>query len=284
MGRTGASARQLMLLVLLPFLLWVLAFEILPALGILVASFQGDNGQGFTLGQYARALQSKLYLQALRNSFLIALESGIAGTLIGFVCAYSFTRFNGRIRDQLLMISNVMTNFAGVPLAFAYIVLLGNNGMITLFLHKLGWSVTGTIDVYSWMGLTLVYIYFQVPLSILLLYPAFYGIREEWREASALLGAGTLRFWRHIGIPYMLPGIVGTFSILFANALGAYATAYALTNNFNLMSIRIGNLVSGDVFARPELGSALAVFLALTMLLALWINENMLKRMGRGPS
>ena len=67
-------------------------------------------------------------------------------------------------------------------------------------------------------------------------------------------------------VSHFLPSIAGTFSILFANAMGAYASAYALTGStYNLVTIRIGALITGDIFAKPELGSAIAVFLGLTL-------------------
>lgn len=97
-----------------------------------------------------------------------------------------------RVRDRLLMLSNMTSNFAGVPLAFAYIILLGNNGVFTLLFKQWGWSVFADFDLYSWSGLILVYVYFQVPLALLLLYPSFYGIREQWREAASLLGGWAL--------------------------------------------------------------------------------------------
>ena len=75
------------------------------------------------------------------------------------------------------------------------------------------------------------------------------------------------------------PGITGTFVILFANAMGAYATAYALVGgNFNLLAIRIGSLVAGDVSTKPQLGSALAVLLGLMMLVALTVSQWFMRR------
>ncbi|WP_018132158.1 ABC transporter permease [Effusibacillus pohliae] len=273
---------RLLLLFLLPFALLVLGFELLPLVGMTVDSLHdGDTGQ-WSWVQYATALGSKFYLQALQNSVLISFCSSLVGILVAIVAAYSITRLSPGTRDIILMLSNMTSNFAGVPLAFAYMILLGNNGIFTLLLHKWGWDVFASFNLYSWIGLTLVYVYFQIPLAILLLYPAYYGIQRQWKEAALLLGASPLRFWLHIGIPVILPGVVGTFSILFANAMGAYATAYALVgSNYNLLAVRIGALVSGDVVSQPQLASALAVILAVTMVGAMWINERMMRRVRR---
>ncbi|MFC5469272.1 ABC transporter permease [Cohnella suwonensis] len=273
------NRRRWALLGLVPFALMVLAFQFAPILSMVKGSFSVSDGSGITLKHYDKILHSAYYLQAIKNSLLISAYSSIVGIAVGLACAYSITRFAPAIRDRLLLLSNMTSNFAGVPLAFAYIILLGNNGVFTLLFREWGWNAFAGFDLYSWTGLVLVYVYFQVPLALLLLYPSFYGIREQWREAAALLGAGRWQFWRTIGLPMLAPAIFGTLGILFANAMGAYATAYALVGgNYNLLAIRIGSLVAGDIVNQPELGSALAVLLALSTLLAVFLNHLMTKR------
>ncbi|MFB9274039.1 ABC transporter permease [Cohnella cellulosilytica] len=274
--------KRWMVLGLAPFVFMVLAFQLTPIVTMLTGSVSKPGGQGFTFAYYDKIFRSAFYLQAIKNSLLISVYSSAIGLLVGLVCAYSITRFAPRIRDRLLMLSNMTSNFAGVPLAFAYIILLGNNGVFTLLFKQLGWDVFADFNLYSWSGLVLVYVYFQVPLALLLLYPSFYGIRDQWKDAAALLGASPWQFWRTVGLPMLTPAIGGTLGILFANAMGAYATAYALVGgNYNLLAIRIGSLVSGDVANQPETGSALAVLLALSTLLAVYLNHRMSKRAER---
>ncbi|KQL45922.1 ABC transporter permease [Brevibacillus choshinensis] len=271
-----------LLLSLVPFAILVICFQVLPLIVMFLESFRGDGGVGWGLDQYTKALTSKYYLLGLKNSVLISFCASAIGIVVALFAAYSITRFSRRMRDFLLMLSNMTSNFSGVPLAFAYIIILGSNGLFTLLFKQLGWTTLASIDLFSWFGLVCVYVYFQIPLAILLLYPTYYGIQVQWRESASLLGASTPQFWRHIGLPVIMPGIVGTFSILFANAMGAYATAYALVGgNYNLIAIRIGSLVAGDVAARPELAGALAVILAFTMVSAMLINEWMMRRVRR---
>lgn len=281
MARTGKRQNSLVALALLPFILWICAFLMLPAIRIVTSSFQVGDGQGITLGHYARAFQSPVFSTGMINSIKISFLSSVIGISAGWICAYTFSRFSPRIRDTLLNLSNIMTNFAGVPLAFSFIILFGTSGMMTVIANQLGWTWLA-FDLYSWNGLLVVYIYFQVPLAILLLYPALHAVKDEWKEAASLLGAGSLQFWRHIGVPVLLPSAIGTLNILFANAMGAYATAYALlTSSATLMPIQIGGLVSGDIFPRYELGSALAVILTLFMAIPMLINQWMLKLVRR---
>ncbi len=270
------------LLFLLPFVLMVMAFLLGPLAAMVIASLSAGGGKGFSLAQYVYAFQNPFYVQAMLNSLNISLFSAGIAIVVAVICAYSLTRFSRTVQDRLLTLTNVTSNFEGIPLAFSYILLLGNHGLFTLLFDRLGWDVFGGFNLYSWTGLILVYVYFQIPLAILLLYPAMYGLKQEWREAASLLGAGRWGYWRRIGLPVLLPSIAGTFSILFANAMGAYATAYALVGSqYNLFSLQIAALVAGDVVFNPELGSALGVLLAASMLGAMWFNERMLRKVRR---
>lgn len=270
------------IIALLPFALLVVGFLMLPLFAMIHDSFLAADGRTYTLEQYIAALTSPYYSKGIVNSLKISLYSSFIGMVIAFVVSYSITRMSKKIQNFMITFSNLTSNFSGVPLAFAFIILLGNSGLFTLLFKEWGWNMTDTFSLYSWSGLVLVYVYFQVPLAILLLYPAYSGIHKQWRESAALLGASNLQFWTRIGIPVLLPSIVGTFSILFANAMGAYATAYALVgSNYNLLTIRIGSLIAGDVATQPQLGSALAVILGLMMVAAMWINERLMQRFRR---
>lgn len=271
-----------LLALLLPFFLLVIGFEIGPLVSMLKDSFYANDGIKISFDQYITIFKSKFYLQGIQNSVLISLFSAITSIIVAVVLAYSFTKFSKKAQDRLLMIANMTSNFEGIPLSFSYIILLGNNGLFTLLFAKLGMNVFAHFNLYSWTGLILVYVYFQIPLAIMLLYPSFQGIKRQWKEAAALLGASKLKFWIHIGLPVLLPSIVGIFSILFANAMGAYATAYALVgSNYNLLSLQIANLVSSEVTLNPQLGSALGVLLASTMIVAMWFNQRMMRRVRR---
>ena len=174
------------------------------------------------------------------------------------------------------------SNFAGVPLAFAYMILLGNLGIITQLANLYGIEFIQNFDLYSSQGLILMYIYFQIPLSTLLLIPAFDGIRKEWQEANMLLGGRGITFWIRVGIPVLIPSIFGTISVLFANALCAYATAYALLmNNFNLIPVNISALFVGDIVLKPKLGAALSVVMIVIMCAVILLDNFIVKKTTR---
>lgn len=270
--------RLLILTILIPFVLLVLGFELLPMLSIIKDSFKDSINNSLTFENYLSIFSNPFYKQSIKNSIYISFYSSIIAMIIALLGAYSITKLPQKFREKVLILSNMTSNFAGVPLAFAFMIILGYNGVFTILFEKLNIQFLMDFNLYSGIGLIIVYIYFQIPLGILLMYPAYNGIKEEWKEAASMLGSSKLTFWRYIGIPILLPSILGTFSLLFANALGAYATAYALTGgNYNLLTIRIASLISGDLFLNPNLASALAVVLFLILLLLTIFSEVMLK-------
>lgn len=244
---------------------------------MVISSF--STSEGFTLEHYQSVLTNDYMLQGFKNSITLSAISAVIALIVTLFAVYAIMRFSEPAREKILILTNLTSNFSGIPLAFAFIVLLGNSGLFTLLFEKWDIGALSSFSLYSWSGLLLIYIYFQLPLALMLLYPIYDGIQQQWKEAAALLGASTWQFWLKIGIPVMLPGIVGTFSVLFANAMGAYASAYALTSsNYNLVAIRIGALIKGDIFAQPELASAIAVLLAVTMVIAMLLSEWSIKK------
>ncbi|HEX2985305.1 MAG TPA: ABC transporter permease [Caproiciproducens sp.] len=272
----------LYLLALSPFFLLILFFEIAPLFTVIFRSFLQQDSFSFTLQNYSDIFGKKLYRQAVWNSILVSAVSALAGILISFFGAKASHNISGRLRSFFISILNMTANFAGIPLAFAYIILLGNVGVLIMIGKKYGISFLTNFNLYSIEGLMLTYVYFQIPLATLLLLPAFDGIHPQWRESVELLGGGGFSFWFRVGIPVLMPSILGTIGVLFANSLAAYATAYALLqNNFSLLPIRLQEQFTGDIVQNKAFGSALAVILMLLMVLAIGVNNTILKKSRR---
>ena len=251
---------------LLPFLLFCLAFEIIPVLLLFKDSVLNKAGQ-LTLVHYQDAL-APLYIKSFWNSIKLSGLTALLGTLIGLIIGYSIYRWpSKRMQEMLITLSDVTTNFAGAPLAFAFIIILGSNGVVTQFLLKyFNLGIYPEFSIYSFSGLILAYVYFQLPLMVLLIIPAFAGIKKEWRESATNLGADTIRFWWHVGLPILTPSLIAGFVLLFANAFGAYATAYTLTGSrLSLVTLQIGFTITGEVLHDPGIGQAMAVLSLVIM-------------------
>jgi putative spermidine/putrescine transport system permease protein len=170
------------------------------------------------------------------------------------------------VRDALTALADVTTNFGGAPLAFAFIITLGSTGVITLIFKAIGINLYPGFRIYSISGLTIAYLYFQMPLMVLLIIPSLLGLKNEWWEAAINLGANNFKFWWHIGLPILAPSLMSSFLLLFANSFGAYATAWTLTGpDVNLVTVQIAALIRGEVQLQPELADALAVVSLLIM-------------------
>lgn len=270
------------LLALIPFLVLCVLFELIPIVYTIIRSFVPEGEDfGFTLANYINIFTKPLYQKAIVNSLIISILSSIIGLIVAFIGAKAVHESKGKLNNIFMSILNMVSNFSGVPLAFAYIIMFGNVGVMTMIGSNYGIEFLANFPLYSIFGLLLIYVYFQIPLSTLLLIPAFDAIRKEWKESNALLGGTDFTFWTKIGVPILMPSILSTFSVLFANALAAYASAYALLmNNVSLLPIRLSEQFVGDLVQRPEFGSAIAVVLMVFMIAAIMIQNKLTVKKG----
>lgn len=277
------KGNKMYLMGLLPFFLIAFLFEILPLANIVIESFSKTGGNGFTLEHFVKIFTTRLYQQSIFNSLWISIFSALAGIIIAFLGAKAANAASAKVRNIFTSVLNITSNFAGVPLAFAFMILLGNVGILTLIGKNYGISFLADFDLYTINGLLLTYIYFQIPLATLLMLPIFGGLKKEWREAVGLLGGNSFHYWFKVAIPSLLPSILGTFSVLFANSLAAYGTAYALlSNNIALLPIRISQQYVGEVVQNQEFGCALSLVMMALMVLSILITNKLQKRAGGG--
>jgi putative spermidine/putrescine transport system permease protein len=251
-----------------PFFLFAIMFLILPTAYLMLGAFQNDAGE-FTFENIA-ALSQPTIVAAYWISIKVSFTSAILGAFIGLALAIAIVRggLPSWIRSTTMTFSGVASNFAGVPLAFAFIATLGRLGLVTVLLNIfLKWIAAQTgmevgsfsFNILSFWGLAITYLYFQIPLMVVIIVPAIDGIKKEWGEAAATLGATGAQYWRMVVIPVLWPSFLGTVILLFANAFGAIATAYALTgSSLNIVPILLYAQIRGDVLHNAHLGYAIA--------------------------
>jgi putative spermidine/putrescine transport system permease protein len=244
----------------LPFVVFALLFLILPTLDLIVGAFRTPDGE-FTLDNI-RKLNHPQIISAYTISLQVSVASALLGAAVGFLLAWAVVmgRVPRWLRPMVTTFSGVASNFAGIPLAFAFLATLGPTGLVTALLMDLGINLRALgFTILSFWGLTITYLYFQIPLMVLILMPALDGLKKEWREAAAILGASPLQYWLYVALPVLWPSLLGTTILLFANAFGAVATAYALTgSSLNIVPILLFAQIRGDVLHDPHLGYALA--------------------------
>ncbi|MEK1933945.1 MAG: ABC transporter permease subunit [Pararhizobium sp.] len=261
-----------------PFLLFAVMFLIAPTLYLVTGAFLNPAGE-FTFDNIGGLFTDKI-LASYWISIKVSLASSLGGALIGFFLAWAVVLggLPSWIRSSLLTFSGVASNFAGVPLAFAFLATLGRTGLMTILLRDwFGINLYATgFNLRSFLGLTITYMYFQIPLMVLIITPALDGLKKEWREAAEILGATNTQYWTRVALPILFPSILGTTLLLFANAFGAIATAYSLTGStFNIVPIQLYAQIRGDVLHNPNLGYALAlgmiVITGISNLIYIWL-------------
>ena len=221
---------------------------------------------------------------AFTTSIEVSLVTAVVGGIFGFLLAYAVI-LGGLppiLRDAMFTFSGVASNFAGVPLALAFIFTVGPLGLLTVWLRNLGIQAYPPNFIFTKVGLELVYLYFQFPLMVLIIAPAIDGLRPEWREAAENMGASSAQYWRRVALPILFPTILGTMILLFGNAFGAQATAYQLTScTIPLISVLIGAQISGDVLHNPGLGYAMAMGMVIIMALSIIVYTILQRRAER---
>jgi putative spermidine/putrescine transport system permease protein len=249
---------------LVPFFIFGLAFEFLPLLTTIRSSL---TNKGIFTFEFYRQAMDPLFLRSFGNTIKLSATTAFLGMVFGTLVAYAIiTTRNKFLQNALTALADVTTNFGGAPLAFAFIVILGSTGIITLILKQVGINLYPNFRIYSISGLTVAYLYFQLPLMILLMIPSLHGLRREWREAALNLGASTYQYWARVALPILFPSLMSGFLLLFANSFGAYATAWTLTgSDVDLITIRIAALIRGEVQLAPELADALSILSLLVM-------------------
>jgi putative spermidine/putrescine transport system permease protein len=275
---------------LTPFFLYIAAFFILPTGTVLFSAFRktdADTGvTSFTGSNVSSALQG-VYFTGIKNSLTLALITGVVGALVGLVLAWAIVSSTGNVLTRFVSTAAaVLANFGGVPLAFLFIATVGNSGLVTKALadhFHINLNSDLHFDLYGITGLELVYLYFQIPLMVLVITPALEGLKPQWQEAAANLGATRWQYWRHVGAPILAPNVLGAALLLFCSGFSAYATADALTSGaFPLIPLQIHAVISGNVLAGMEnLGDALALIMVVIVVPLMVIYQLLQRRTTR---
>jgi putative spermidine/putrescine transport system permease protein len=258
---------------------------LLPMVAVAVGAFQNSSNGSFTFSNISAATHG-IYLHGFWQSIILSVLTSILPGIFGLLIAYAiFTAKRGNVLRQVTVTaSGVFANFGGVPLAFLFIASLGSSGLITHWLNNLGFDIYANgFSLYSLSGVVLVYMYFQIPLMVLVILPALEGLRPAWREAAQNMGARTWDYWRFVAGPVLLPSFMGCVLLLFGSALSAYATAEALTNGtIPLTSIQIGSFLNGNVIAGQEnVGKALGLGMVVIIAIAMTIYVVLQRRAAR---
>jgi putative spermidine/putrescine transport system permease protein len=268
-----------------PFAAYIIIGLFIPLIAVLIGAFQNASTGAWTFSNIDIAAHGA-YLKGFENSLELSLIASIVPGIFGLLIAYAiFTAKRGKVlRQMVITASGVFANFGGVPLAFLFIASLSSTALVTGWLNDIGLNIYNDgFTLFDLAGVAVVYMYFQIPLMVLIILPALEGLRPAWREAAENLGARSWSYWRHVGGPVLMPSFLSCLMLLFGSALSAYATAEALTGGtIALVPIQIGTLLNGNVVAGQgnvgkALGLGLVIIIGVLMILYVMLQRRAAK-------
>jgi len=266
-----------------PFLGYLVIFLLIPTIAIFVGAFSEDGRPSLS---NIRALGSDAVMRTLWRSILLSGSTAVIGAVLGALLAYAVVTGSprGLLRRMVTSACGVLAQFGGVTLAFAFIATVGFSGAITnLVRDNFGVDIFGNGWLFGLPGLILVYMYFQIPLMVIVFLPTLDGMRVQWREAAESLGATTWQFWRHVAGPLLFPAFLGSMLLLFANAFAAYATAAALVSQGNpIIPLFIRSALTSEILlGRENLAYALALDMIVVVAVVMTAYALLLRRTAR---
>ncbi len=265
------------LIPLLPLLLLAILFIFLPIISMVQKSFLSPETGAFTFNNYKTIFTDSVYQVATSNSLYLSFASTIIGLILSFFIAWAVNELGKRTEPYVIHVEYGI-KFCWLTTLFFICSYSWKHRNFVLALRAIGIQLSTVFRLYSIQGLLLMFIYFQLPLGSLMLVPAFQAVDYSWKEAAEILEASPFQFWTRIGIPVMLPSLLDTFALLFANAITAYATVLLVTTSIPLLPVKITTMFTGEMTPQKEMGSALAIWMIIIMLAVICIC-NLLKKL-----
>lgn len=213
--------------------------------------------------------------KAFTDTMLMGLLTAASGTLVGFIFAYAVVRCNipgKKIVHWLALVPTVSPPFA---LALSMILLFGRSGLITKQLLGIEW-VKGMNDIYGLDGLVIVQTITFFSVSYLMLKAMLERLNPAMEEAAASLGAGRFYLFRTITLPLLIPGIAGSFLLLFVESLADLGNPLFIAGNKTVLSTQIYLAVIGEY--NYQKASALSLVLIIPTLIIFLVQRYYVNR------
>jgi putative spermidine/putrescine transport system permease protein len=266
------------LLLLLPAVLVLLALFVYPLLGIADRSVYKPR-VGYTLDYYAQLWRVPVYLTVIWRTFQTSALVTLLCLALGYPLAYVLATLRPRVA-QLLMIVVILPFFTSIIVrTYAWMVLLGSNGVVNQYLTWLGLTDAPLPLLYNKGGVLIGMTYVLLPYMVLTVYSVMRGIDPAFIRAAHSLGASRWQAFRKVFLPLSLPGIAGGTLLVFILSLGFFITPALMGGPSDVM---IAMLIEREVefTLNWSFASALAVILLVLSLIG-FVGYNRIVRLER---
>ncbi|NCT91010.1 ABC transporter permease subunit [Cellulomonas sp. APG4] len=230
-----------------------------PLVTMALRSVSAPDG-GVHLGRYVEVLTSGRYAESLVFTAVLALASTVLALVICVPAGLYLERDRTRTGRGLAVAMTVPLSLPGIVIGFFIILTVGNTGVVPTLTE----AVTGERMLqisYTWAGLLLGYLYFQIPRVVLVVRGAAGAVRPEAVDVARSLGASTATVYRRVVLPALRPAIASSAALALATAFGAFGTAATLSRGIRVVPLEVASAFT-DAF-QPELAATLSVLLAV---------------------
>jgi putative spermidine/putrescine transport system permease protein len=264
-----------------PLALFFLVFFVAPLVQLFVLSLHNDTaGVVWGIGQYIHFLTDPFSLSVLGSTLLLGAEVTALCLVLGFPIAWLYHRVGSRIQTLIILIVLLPLLTSVVVRTFAWIVILGRQGIINSTLLSIGAIDTPMRLLYTQVGVVLALAQVQMPLMTLPLITALGRIDMNLEDASCSLGAGSWRtFWRVV-LPLSLPGIIAGCTLTYAAAITAFITQ-SLVGGGQMLFMPMYLYQQASTLQNWPFASAISIIFLLAVLAVVTV-FGMLGRLSRG--
>lgn len=248
-----------------PYLVWMVVFIVVPLVMVGYFAFTNSEGQ-FTLEYVA---QVGKYTDIFIRSIWLAAIATVICLLLGYPVAFMLTRMKTSIQSTMLMIVMLPMWMNFLLRTYAWMTILGNNGIINAMLEFFGLGPVKLLNTSGAVVLGMVYDY--VPYMILPLYSVMVKIDKSVLEAAQDLGCNSRRVLLKVVLPLSLPGVMSGVTMVFVPAISTFIISRMLGGGGNLL---IGDLIEMQFLGNsynPNLGAGISLVLMVIVLLIMTI-------------
>jgi putative spermidine/putrescine transport system permease protein len=273
-------------MLVIPAAALILVFLFIPYINILVISVRVSStsapyAPGFTLANFQRALGDSLYLGILARTLMIGLATSLICLVLGFPVAFYLARTATRFRGVLYacILSPLLVGV--VIRCYGWVIILANTGLINTSLRDAG-VIKGNLPLmYNVFGVLVGMVHVYLPFMILSLLSALQSIDPSLEDAARSLGASERTVYTRVVLPLTMPGIQSGTILVFVLAISSYVTPVVLGGSrVELMApLVVQQLI--ETFLWP-FGAALALVLAISGALAIWVWTRLTLRVMQG--
>ncbi len=265
-------------LLILPIVLFLMVFFVVPYVVILFLSFSKEDTTGLTLANYSKVLSDVYYFKILLNTFLLGIGVTSLSLVLGYPCGYFIAKTKSSFKGffMFLVISPLLVSV--IIRSYGWMIILGKTGLINTFLMGIGLIDEPLKLMYNWTGVVIGMTQVLLPFMILSIASVIENIGEELTDMSDILGATKFQTFMKIILPLTLDGIASGCIIVFMLTIGSFVTVMLLGGSTMVMSLLIYQEVLNIMDF--NLASTIGTVLLGTSLIFLYAQVKLIKRKG----